>query len=533
MKSIKICLVIVLSVFFFFLYSSCVNNKSNQHAGFVYVKDNNFILNDSVFFPMMLNYIVEFRKIEDSILISPAKYYENTDVYETNTIETNEKQLIAHIELIKELGFNTLRVIVLDRLKYNINGLYYQSDSKIYLRENKESIILALDQFVKLAENNGLRIMLLLENSIEEPEIEDFNISILKHFSNNSTIFSYDFFNEPLYFDNSKKPNHEKNRSKESVFEISQHWKELMEEYAPFQLFTIGLSEPIEVFEWDPSILPVDFIAFHTYHPLRVPNEIYWYSKYCNKPWMIGETALPADNDSIPYFHQTIFLKETYQKVLNCGGAGLGWWEFQDLPDSHFEASYTGLLNHEGVTYTKKNNYPIIGTVKPAGLVINELKHISKNECKCHSNYYNMLGYYNYVIKGQIIDSETNKPIEGAVIRGCNNNWSICQNTFTDINGNFTLYSNDRCTRFYFSAPGMSFIETTIDTLSYSKTKGSIIDEGYLENRKLEYHKILYQTFLEKRDTINSILLFDSKLFNTSHFEANVGIIELEPISLD
>jgi hypothetical protein len=69
----------------------------------------------------------------------------------------------------------------------------------------------------------------------------------------------------------------------------------------------------------------------HTYHPLRVPNEIYWYSKNVNKPWMIGETSLPADNDSISYSDQTQFLKEAYLRTKNCGGSGFGWWAFQDV----------------------------------------------------------------------------------------------------------------------------------------------------------------------------------------------------------
>ena len=84
--------------------------------------------------------------------------------------------------------------------------------------------------------------------------------------------------NEPLYLDS------EPVRKKKNALKIVKNWSNLMKRHAPYQLFTIGFAEPIEVFQWDPYLLPVDFVQFHTYHPLRVPNEIYWYSKYIGKP---------------------------------------------------------------------------------------------------------------------------------------------------------------------------------------------------------------------------------------------------------
>ena len=128
-------------------------------------------------------------------------------------------------------------------------------------------------------------------------------------------------------------------------------------------------SEPIEIFEWDPSILPVDFVQIHTYHPLRIPNEIWWYSKYVGKPWIIGETALPSDNDSISYDLQARFVKEVYQYIIDCGGIGFGWWEFQDHinPGLNFEANYPGLLNHDGITTTKSGKEIVYAADNPVG----------------------------------------------------------------------------------------------------------------------------------------------------------------------
>ena len=101
---------------------------------------------------------------------------------------------------------------------------------------------------------------------------------------------------------------------------------------APHQLFTIGLAEPIEVFEWDPPTIPVDFVEMHTYHPLRVQSEMWWYSHYCGKPWMVGETGLPADDDSVSYGAQMAFMFWTYRYAKINGACGYGWWSFRTAP---------------------------------------------------------------------------------------------------------------------------------------------------------------------------------------------------------
>ena len=62
---------------------------------------------------------------------------------------------------------------------------------------------------------------------------------------------------------------------------------------------------------------------------------------------MIGETALPADNDSVSYEHQRQFMIDAFRYTVDCGGCGFGWWDFQESVNTHFEAQYSGLLNHK------------------------------------------------------------------------------------------------------------------------------------------------------------------------------------------
>ena len=70
--------------------------------------------------------------------------------------------------------------------------------------------------------------------------------------------------------------------------------------------------------------------------------------------------------------------------------------------------------------------------MKPAAYEVGKLKsYIPQKEWQA-VNYYNMLGYNNVLLKGVVLEKGTNKPIEGAVVRGWNNDWSVGLNTYTN-----------------------------------------------------------------------------------------------------
>ena len=515
---LKVCFVALISSTMLFL-TNCNSTKTDEICeDFVYIEDDVFKINDEIFFPLMLNYKVDVRKIGNDVVISPAKYYENDKIFESNTKEEINQQFSNHVELMKELGFNTIR-ICLDVVGKDDKGVYFgSSDGAIYLKEYQDQINNGIADMLDVVKSHDMKVMLLLKPPFDK-EVEDFCISVFKRFADNPTIFAYDLMNEPLYFDL------EPNRTKQDAVNIVKHWKKLLSQYSPNHLFTIGFSEPIEIFEWDPSILPVDFVQIHTYHPLRIPNEIWWYSKYVGKPWIIGETALPSDNDSISYDLQARFVKDVYQYIIDCGGIGFGWWEFQDHinPGLNFEANYPGLLNHDGITTTKSGK-EIVGTLKPAAFEFEKLHQLKPQKSTRPVNYFNMLGYENYVIKGKIISDK--KPVEGAVIRGWNQYWKVGMNTYSDENGNFTLYSNDSCVHFEISAPELEKVKFDSRNLNlkYKRIDGKEHDFSDLENVMLEYHKISFYPFM-KNDTV--LLEFNGDLFNKAKFEADMGTIEL------
>jgi hypothetical protein len=519
-------------VFLVVVNSACknFNDKETSHTTprgdeFIYVEDQIFKYKQDTFFAMMLNYVVEFRYLDGEAIISPCIQYEDPLKYESNYPEEVYHQLAAHFHLIKEMGFNTLR-ICLDRLATDDKARYFYpaGDTLFSITYDYNQIFNALEQLVTVAKKEDLRLMILLKSPLFSKELERFTIKMLDRFRDNPVIFAYDFMNEPLYFDLEPK------RKKTKAYSYVKHWKHLMKAHAPNQLFTIGFAEPIEVFEWDPSFLPVDFVQFHTYHPLRVPNEIYWYSRYVNKAWMIGETSLSADNDSIPYEHQRQFMIAAFQYSRDCGATGFGWWEFQDILSNHFESQYAGLLNHQGITYTEDSLYCIQGSLKPAVHEIKTLLNYEPQKPKRPINYYNMLGYNNYRIKGRILNAENKQGIEGAVIRGWNDNWSVGMNTFSDENGYFTLYSNDENVHFEISAPCLSKIKFN-NELVYKACTQPAWNIKELPARELEYQNISYQPFLNDTNSKSIyIFSFDENLFHQTKFEADMGNLYLRPL---
>jgi len=499
-----------------FLLSGCKSEKERTD-GFVYIEDGVFKVDGATFFPLMINYKVELRRIGDEVLVSPAIYYEYGDMYESNSKDEILQQFSNHIELIKEMGFNTVR-ICMDVVLSDDKGYYYKTnDGGVYLKESTGKILDGVEAMLSVAEEHDMRVMLLLKAAMNK-ELEDFTVAVLRRFADNPIIFAYDMMNEPLYFDE------EKYRAKEDALSIVMNWEKMVRKNAPNHLFTIGFSEPIEVFEWDPSVLPVDFVQIHTYHPLRIPNEIWWYSHYVGKPWMIGETSLPSDNDSVSYDLQSRFVEEAYQYVIDCGGIGFGWWEFQDFlnPYMNFEANYSGLLNHDGVTVTKSGR-EVVGTLKPAAYKFAGLHELKPNKPVRPINYFNMVGYENYVIKGKIICQD--KPVEGALIRGWNKPWRVGMNTYSDENGDFTLYSNDSCVHFEISAPGLTKVKFDRQGLKYHNVGG--YDYSDLRDVALEYQKISYFPFL-KNDT--TLFEFKSGMFDKVKFVTDMGAIELKKL---
>ena len=491
MKETKTCIIIILTVLFACFLSACIHEDSiqpfiprdTQREGFVYVQDNHFMLNGVEWFPLMLNYKVIPDDSQDIVRIVSLPDYKT-------------KSIAEDFALISSLGFNSIRLCLKSATSCDTAEIYG-----------------AIGRIIDTAVMNNLRVMLLIDPPFDSALV-NYTKGLLRHFADNSNIWAYDFFNEPLYFDKKEY------RDKIEAYNIVCSWREMMSKNAPNQLFTIGFSEPIEVFEWDPTILPVDFVSMHTYHPLRVASEMYWYSNVItDRPWIIGETSLPADNDSVSYQEQRQFMIQAFAVARSMGAAGFGWWGFVDCPsDVNFEGQYTGLLNPSR-------------ELKPAAYEVSRLMDVTVGQrfSEMPSNYFNMLGYNNIVLKGRIVDEISGRPVWNALIRGWTKDW-IGMNTYSDNEGFFTLYSNDFSVYFEVSAPGMQTIKFHCDTVNYTFADSVVNNKWRYEsfpNKTLEYQSIDYHPFLE---TDSLVLFFNSCFFAQSKAQGHIGTIKIKKL---
>ncbi|MCQ2300668.1 MAG: glycoside hydrolase family 5 protein [Bacteroidales bacterium] len=442
MRRFVVCLALVAAS----VLSSCryaLSPRETKADGFVYIDEQNrFALEGSPWFPLMLNYKLDAD-------LTPVSYY-------------GDGAMAAHFQEIAAMGFNTVR-ICMDVTNEDENGLFYNTSADPWrLAKDTLPIFERVDSMLCWAGQNGLRVMLLIKPPLCR-ETRAFTKALLRHCAGNATLWAYDFMNEPLYFAPDTL------ETKDKAYRVVREWRRMMEHYAPHQLFTIGFAEPIEVFEWDPYLLPVDFVEIHTYHPLRFEAEIAWYRRL-GKPWMIGETALPADNREVGYEAQCAFLEQSFQMALDYRASGYGWWEYRDCPKGvNFEAQYAGLVDSNGQK-------------KPAAERVKGLWHFRSGKDKLpRRDYSNFLLYRNVCVKGVVCDKKSRQPVDNVVVRGWNEDWSVGVNTFFhEDDGCFYLWGNDFFSHFEISAPGYT-------KAKFDKKLFNDKDSVCLPNRGREY----------------------------------------------
>ncbi len=476
-------------------FNSKTNFVSNDLAHFVSIRENKFSLNNAPFYPVAINYIVSLRSDMKEFWPCQSPAYNTKIKYRYAAKDSCLMQLKADMDLIKELGFNSVRIVGIGEesiddnqtgeLSVHADMLNHQDTSiEFSNEENYIKYFNALGELLGVVNKAGLKAVLLTRMSLDVKSTEDHLRKLAIHFKNDTTIMAYDLFNEPLYFD-------EVERDKKDVYKIVKRWKNMMNASAPNQLVTIGLSGIREVFEWDPGMLDVDFISLHPYEyePEQVRNEIYWYGHYIKKPWIIGETAIPADNDSISYEEQKSFAHKTLKQAYDCGAVGYSWWQYKDVEWHAYHANFMGVLNQKGETKTIKENLVIEGTPKP---LIEEFRKFNpkakKDSCICLSNYYNYSQYKTFRIIGRLLDGNNN-PIQGGVILAWNQYWSHSYHTITKADGSFELTGNFIFYHWMASASLFSMVRGDILPAA-AKTgidKIPTIDVGNLNVNKLSF----------------------------------------------
>jgi hypothetical protein len=433
---------------------------------YVSLDEDGFIAGSERFIPMVLNYKVSLQT--DSSLVWPCPYlgYSKGGVPRFVTRDSSLMELRADLQLIRELGFNSVRIVgigehAVDDKSTNalsVNARYRKSHDVLIEFSNDDhynSYLHAIEDLLRIAKECDLRVIFLTRLFHEVPGTERNLAKIAAHFRNDPTILAYDFFNEPLYFDSIE-------HSKREVYDIVNEWQSVLKTNAPNHLSTIGLTGIREVFQWDPNILNVDFLSIHPYEyqPEQVRNEMFWYSRFIDKPWIVGETAIPADGDSVPYEDQLIFAEKTIEQTFNCGGLGYSWWQYKDVDWHDFHANFMGVVTRGGSTYSKDSLEMYI-TVKPVAEAFRNFK-LPDGDCLCLDNYYNYSQGDVFELKGRLVDKD-GKPIDGGVILAWNEWWTRSYHTVTREDGSFLLKGTFPFYHWIASATRYSVVRGDID----------------------------------------------------------------------
>ncbi len=460
--------------------------------GFVSIKDQKFYLNGKPFFPLAVNYRVALQSDGQQLWPSAYKGYDEGNRYRFTNKDSSLEELKNDFQLIADMGFNSIRIVGVGEqysVTKNSDELYIKADignerDTMFLFNSQETYNLyynALNEMMLAANRAGLRVVLLARLFHEVPATEKHWGRIMKHFQLDTMLMAYDFFNEPLYFDSLE-------RNKTEPYHITKAWNKLAKENAPYQLTTIGLTGIREVFEWDPNTLNVDFISYHPYEyePEQVRNEIYWYGKYVKKPWILGETSVPADNDSIPYSVQKAFAEATFKQTCNCGGIGYTWWQYKDVDWFDFHSNFMGIINRKGTTRTSTNK-EVIGTPKP----ITEFFKIAKpsmdaSQCLKLENYYNYSNTNVCCLKGKLV-GPSGEPIEGGVVMAWSKDWANSYHTVTKQDGTFELLGSFPFYHWIASATLLTMVRGDVlpDSSIHKNNERLTLDLGLIKLEKL------------------------------------------------
>ncbi len=496
MKRTIVFIIILASLVFVIFFIGSEEDKALSVAtpmdAYIVLDENGFTLGNKPFVPIVLNYKVSLQT--DSNVVWPCPYlgYNKGGGPNYMSRDSSLLELKADLELIRDLGFNCVRIVGIGEHSVDdketgalsINARYRNSHNVRVDFQNQDqynNYLEAIADLLGIASDCDLKVIFLTRLFHEVPSTEENLGRIASRFRNDPTIFAYDFFNEPLYFDSL-------DHSKREVYDIVNEWQSVLKRNASNHLSTIGLTGIRETFQWDPNIINVDFLSIHPYEyePEQVRNEMYWYSRFIDKPWIIGETAIPADGDSVPYEDQREFAEKTLHQTFNCGGLGYSWWQYKDVEWYDFYANFMGVVSRDGLMYSR-DSIPMNTTVKPVSAAFRDFAP-EGGECLCLDNYYNYSQGDVFELKGRLVDDDGD-PIEGGVILAWNEWWVSSYHSVTREDGTFLLKGTFPFYHWIISATRYSVVRGDIDPANASPNEKGIpqYDLGDIQVERLSW----------------------------------------------
>lgn len=447
-------------------------NSFAQSEKVVRLKGNDFYLNGNKFFPLFVNYAVVFaRDAQGNIYPSPNQAYFASGGMECTDENGCYQEILNDFIDIKTMGFNSIRLC---GLVFGTQGNSYPNPAittytssygiqDFPISAPYTNIFHCIDKVLEAAEEAGIKVQLLTGgNQIVEPAIlplyTNYLAALAERYKNNTTLYSYDFMNEP-------RTNDHTSNTKFDVCSIVGYWNDAVKSHTTNQLTTIGLLSTDEVFTWDPGILKVDFISMHAYGTIdHFRNQVKWLSDNCKLPWIIGENGFRActcaPNQTIEHVDgtendQKLYIKTAMETTRDCGGKGYGWWQYKDV----FWGAEDPLTGKTGDYYglVRKNTE----FKKPAAAEVLLFQPFAQNPSGCpytSSYYYSCPTTNNYAYVGRVLHASTLQPVKGAVIYSYSSNWTADARAFSNANGDFTVCSSEPIDKIRISAPGANVI---------------------------------------------------------------------------
>ena len=189
-----------------------MNAISFDKSKFVSIQNNKFSLNGKLFYPVTINYIVGMQANKDSLWPCAYMGYNPDGRFQYTTEDSCLMQLKADMDLIKEMGFNSVRLTTIGeesiddelvgRLAIGAKiGNLKDTTIELSIEGNYKKYFGAIGQLLDVINKAGLKAVLLLRMSADVKKTEVHLKKLVQHFRNDTTILAYDLFNEPLYFD--------------------------------------------------------------------------------------------------------------------------------------------------------------------------------------------------------------------------------------------------------------------------------------------------------------------------------------------
>jgi hypothetical protein len=260
------------AIILFLLLNSGVSSQNNP---FIYVNDGKFMYQCNELYPEAVNYRVDIKydSVSDDFYISPESQYcpwiTEYNCFDCGNPDNCIEKIHNDMEGIYNMGFNTVRVCGFT-VKQSEDYENIASEYTDPLQSPYTTHFDLIEQFTDIASEHSLKVILLTAgHKVDGVKLKygSYLEELAQRFKYNHTIFAYDIYNEPSVarHHTSSTPD-----NKNYVFDMFSNWYDNIRNNTANQLVTVGAFSEDAIVQWDPAVMKVDFMSFHTYPRSRV-----------------------------------------------------------------------------------------------------------------------------------------------------------------------------------------------------------------------------------------------------------------------